>query len=123
MLLDNQNIEKQFHQPKDLYLLQPVLSLGHLCTVLYRGVHALMRYFLLRVNNYAFCIVSNSLTSKVFWILSIHKLDQQIYRYFFLQHLKHDINMLSLSLGKSEDDTCLLMHLILKQLSSVTGKK
>ena len=42
---------------------------------------------------------------------------------FFWQHLNHDMNMLSLSLGKSEDDACLLMHLILKQLSSVTGKK
>ena len=81
--LGQPNIEKQFHQPKDLYLLQPVLSLGHLCTVPYCGVHALMRYFLLRVNNYALCIVSNSLTSKAFWISSIQKLDQQIYRYFF----------------------------------------
>lgn len=34
--LGQPNIEKQFHQPKDLYLLQPVLSLGHMhCSLLW----------------------------------------------------------------------------------------
>lgn len=37
---------------------------------------------------------------------------------FFWQHLQHDIHMLSIALGKSKDDACLLMHLVLKNIAT-----
>ena len=37
---------------------------------------------------------------------------------FFWEHLVHDIHMLSTAIGKSRDDSCLLMHLILKNIAS-----
>ena len=37
---------------------------------------------------------------------------------FFWQHLEHDIHMLSIALGKSKDDACLLMHLVLKNIAT-----
>ena len=37
---------------------------------------------------------------------------------FFWEHLVHDIHMLSTAIGKSRDDSCLVMHLILKNIAS-----
>lgn len=37
---------------------------------------------------------------------------------FFWRHLEHDIDMLRAAIGKSKDDACLLLHLILKIISS-----
>ena len=44
---------------------------------------------------------------------------------FFWQHLLHDIKMLSTTLGKSEDDVCLILHIILKNIATFnpTGSK
>lgn len=45
---------------------------------------------------------------------------------FFFGHLKHDITMLSKVVGKNEDETCLLIHLVLKEIvreDSLNGNK
>ena len=38
---------------------------------------------------------------------------------FFWQHLEHDIHMLSTAIGRSKDDVCLLLHLILKNIATL----
>ena len=35
---------------------------------------------------------------------------------FFWQHLEHDINILSCATGKSKDEACLLLHLVLRDV-------
>ena len=35
---------------------------------------------------------------------------------FFWQHLEHDIDILSRALGKSKDESCLVLHMILKDI-------
>ena len=37
---------------------------------------------------------------------------------FFWQHLNLDVEILSRSIGKSRDDSCLLLHLILKSITT-----
>ena len=39
---------------------------------------------------------------------------------FFWRHLEHDITMLGRAVGRSEDDVCLLLHLILKNMALKT---
>ena len=39
---------------------------------------------------------------------------------FFWQHLEHDISILGKAVGKSEDDACLLLHLILRNMATKT---
>ena len=39
---------------------------------------------------------------------------------FFWRHLEHDITILGQAVGKSEDDVCLLLHLILKNMATKT---
>ena len=39
---------------------------------------------------------------------------------FFWRHLEHDIGILGKAVGKSEDDVCLLLHLILRKLATKT---
>ena len=41
---------------------------------------------------------------------------------FFWQHLSYDIKMLSASLGKSEDDACLIMHILLKNIATLNPR-
>ena len=36
---------------------------------------------------------------------------------FFWSHLEHDIKILGQAVGKSEDDVCLLLHLVLKNIA------
>ena len=36
---------------------------------------------------------------------------------FFWLHLKHDINLLSRATGKSKDEACLLLHLVLRDVA------
>ena len=37
--------------------------------------------------------------------------------YFFWQHLERDINLLSRATGKSKDEACLILHIILKNIT------
>ena len=37
---------------------------------------------------------------------------------FFWDHLEHDINLLSRSTGKSKDETCLVLHMVLIEIAS-----
>ena len=39
---------------------------------------------------------------------------------FFWRHLEHDIRMLGQALGRNEDDVCLLLHLVLKNIALET---
>ena len=39
---------------------------------------------------------------------------------FFWRHLEHDITILGQAVGKSDDDVCLLLHLILKNMAMKT---
>ena len=39
---------------------------------------------------------------------------------FFWRHLEHDITILGQAVGKSKDDVCLLLHLILKNMATKT---
>ena len=41
---------------------------------------------------------------------------------FFWHHLKHDIAMLSTALGKSQDDVCLVLHMILKNIATLNPR-
>ncbi|XP_019853235.1 PREDICTED: E3 ubiquitin-protein ligase RNF213-like [Amphimedon queenslandica] len=41
---------------------------------------------------------------------------------FFWQHLSYDIKMLSASLGKSEDDACLILHILLKNIATLNPR-
>ena len=42
---------------------------------------------------------------------------------FFWHHLEHDIGILGKAVGKSEDDVCLLLHLILKNMATKAPAK
>ena len=37
---------------------------------------------------------------------------------FFWKQLKHDINIISMATGKSQDEVCLLLHMILKEIAT-----
>ena len=65
-------------------------------------------------------IFSSLIQDKIQGLLNIIKTDVKPREVssFFWEHLQHDINMLSTAMGKSKDDACLLVHLILKQISS-----
>ena len=39
---------------------------------------------------------------------------------FFWRHLEHDIGILGKAVGKSEDDVCLLLHLIVRNMATKT---
>jgi hypothetical protein len=41
---------------------------------------------------------------------------------FFWQHLEHDVSMLSKAIGKSRDDACLVIHLILKNITTTLNE-
>jgi hypothetical protein len=41
---------------------------------------------------------------------------------FFWHHLEHDINILSKAIGKSTDEACLIIHLILKGITTTTSE-
>ena len=38
--------------------------------------------------------------------------------YFFWQHLERDVNLLSRATGKSKDEACLILHIILKNITT-----
>ena len=67
-------------------------------------------------HNYMDTVLFQTVTEGLLDLITSHVRPKQM-PMFFWQHLEHDINLLSRATGKSKDEACLLLHLVLRDVA------